>query len=241
MNMSDTWQKADNRRFLAALGAGLLVELAALGLMLPVLSHQTPPAHQPSVVKLSIATPPPAPKPPPPSPKPPPPTPKPPPPTPQPVTPPKPLPPPPRPSPHHVVHSVPPRPRPPPPKAQPPQPPTPPAPRLPPAPSLGEVDKFREAMREAVQAVASEVYPQEAQFEHETGAPLITFTYRDGVATNITLAQSCGIPRLDQAALQAARLAHFPLPPPDFAGKTYSVTVAVIFKLEGGSDDDDDG
>lgn len=236
MSTVDPWQTADNRRFLAALGAGLLVELAALGLALPVLSHQHPPANRPAVVQLSIATPPPAPKPPPPAPKPPPPQPKPPPPTPQPVTPPKPLPPPPpRPATHHIMHSVPPRPQPPPPKAP---PPTPPAPRLPPAPSAGQVDQFREAMREAVQAVAGEVYPQEAQFANETGAPLVSFNYRDGEASDITLAQSCGIPLLDKAALQAARLAHFPLPPPDFAGKTYSVTVAVIFKLNAGDGDD---
>ena len=193
------------------------------------------------MVKISVENPPPpAPKPPPPAPKPPPPQPAP----PQPVTPPKPVPPPPRPAPHHVIHhSVPPpRPAPPPPKATPPVPPapqTPPAPPLPPAPSLGEVDQFRLAMRNAVQAVANQVYPQAAQMAHEAGQPEVNFIYTNGTVTGISLARSSGYPLLDEAAMQAARIAHYPPPPPGFAGRSYTVTVVVIFQMAAASIDQD--
>ncbi|MDR3717869.1 MAG: TonB family protein [Bryobacteraceae bacterium] len=231
MNSSETWlaPAQDGRRFMAAIGIGLLVELAALALLLPVMSQKQPPARQQSVVKISIQAPPQAPKPPPPTPTPPPPKPQP----PQPVTPPKPAPaPPPRPAPQHAVHhSVPQRPAPPPPpQAAPPVPQTP-TPPMPPAPSLGEVDQFRSAMRSAVQSVANEVYPQAAQMAHETGAPEVTFTYYNGAVTDIALAHSSGFPLLDQAAIQAARIAHYPPPPSGFVGRTYTVTVEVIFQM----------
>jgi len=241
MNSSETWlaPAQDGRRFMAAIGIGLLVELAALALLLPVMSRQPPPARQQSVVKISIQAPPQAPKPPPPAPKAPPPKPLP----PQPLTPPKPvLPPPPRPAPHHAVHhSAPPRPAPPPPpsKAAPPVPQTSPTPPMPPAPSLGEVDQFRSAMRSAVQSVANEVYPQAAQMAHETGAPEVTFTYCNGAITGIALARSSGFPLLDQAAMQAARIAHYPPPPSGFTGRTYTVTIEVIFQMAAASVDGD--
>lgn len=152
MNAPETWLATpqDGRRFMAAIGIGLLVELAALALVLPVLSQPQPPARQQAVVKISIQAAPQPAKPPPPAPKPP--TPQP--PQPQPVAPPKPVPPPaPRPAPHHVAHhSAPPRPV-PPPKAAPPVPQTQPAPPVPqtppapPAPSQGEMDQFRAAIR----------------------------------------------------------------------------------------------
>ena len=251
MNSAGSWvaPAQENRRFMVAIGIGLLLELAALGLVLPAM-RQPPPALQQSVVKISVQqAPPPAPKPPPPAPKPPPP--------PQPVVPPKPapLPPPPKPVPapslpappppplprpaQHVVprHVAPPRPAtPPPPK---PVPPTPPAPALPPAPSLGQVDAFRLAMRGAVQAVANEVYPQAAQMAHESGTPEVNFIYRNGAVADITLARSSGYPLLDDAAMRAARIAHYPPPPPGFAGRTYTVTVAVVFQMAAPSIDAD--
>ncbi|WP_155992672.1 energy transducer TonB [Acidocella facilis] len=255
--MSGEWggEGHSNRRFLLAIGAGLLLEAGALGLLLPAMQHQQPPpAKQPAVVKVTIqAAPPPAPKPPPPVPQPPKPvTPPPPPvPTPAPPPPPKPVPapsvpkpPPPRPE-HHVVphHVAPPQPRPqpaPPPKPQPVTPPAPPAPALPPAPSQGEVDAFRLAMRNAVQGVANRVYPQAAQMAREGGTPEITFTYRNGVVSDIALAHSSGFPLLDQAALQAARIAHYPPPPAGFSGRVYDVTVVVIFRPGASQDFDAD-
>jgi periplasmic protein TonB len=248
--------QTDGRRFAVALGIGLLLELGALGLLLPAISHEETPATTPAPVKLSIIAPAPTPKPPPPTPAPakpvtppPPPTPAP----PKPVTPPPPLPaprppplpmapplppPPPRPAEHDIArHFVAPRPKyPPPPTPRPPQPPqpaaqTPPPPPTPPAPTGGQVDAFSAAIKRALQAHADQVYPQAAQLAHETGAPEITFTYLNGVVTGISLTRSSGFPLLDAAALKDARIASYPPPPHGFAGRVYHITVTVTFQM----------
>ncbi len=86
-------------------------------------------------------------------------------------------------------------------------------------------------MKQAVQAVANEVYPQAAQMAHETGQPQVSFTYLDGMVSNVALVQSCGYPLLDAAAMQAVRIAHYPPAPENFHGQTVSVTVSVIFQM----------
>jgi periplasmic protein TonB len=244
---SDKWMnpQAEGRRFAAALGFGLLLELGGLALLLPAISHKESPATVAAPVKLSIVAPAPAPKPPP-APKPVPPKPVTPPPPPKPVTPPPPPlpmapplpPPPPRAAAQHVIrHFVPPRPKyTPPPIPQPPQPSppverTPPPPPAPPAPTGGQVDAFSAAIKRALQAHANEVYPQAAQMARETGEPQLTFTYLNGVVTNITLTRSSGYPLLDQAALEDARIAAYPPPPQGFQGRTYYITVTVNFEM----------
>jgi protein TonB len=231
----------DGRRFALALGAGLLLELAGLFIMLPAMSHHESPADTPSVVKLSIVAP--APKPPaPPKPTPVPPKPVTPPP-PLPVAPPIPMPPPPplaRLAQHVVRHYVKPRVQPPP--ATPPVAQTPPAPPPPPAPAAptgGQVDAFSAAIKRALQAHANDVYPQAAQMAHETGSPQLTFTYLNGAVTGIAITQSSGFPLLDAAALQDARMAQYPAPPPGFAGRVYHITVSVDFVLSAASVDGD--
>lgn len=94
-------------------------------------------------------------------------------------------------------------------------------------------------MRAAVQGVANQVYPRAAQVAHETGTPEVTFIYRNGVVADIALARSSGFPLLDDAAMRAARIAHYPPPPPGFAGRTYTVTVAVVFEVAAPSLDGD--
>ena len=250
MNISEGWANpaCANRQFMLAVGVGLLLELAVIGLLSPMFLEHPPAKVQSSVVKVSI-TQPPAPKPPPPAPKPPPP---------KPVVPPKPVPPPPKPVPtpvlpkpppvpprpvrHVVEHHVPPPPRPAPPRPvqPPPKPVVPVAPALPPAPSQGKMDAFRTAMRDAVQSVANQVYPEAAQMAHEIGAPEVTFIYQNGVVTDIVLAHSSGFPLLDEAAMRAARIAHYPPPPSGFVGRTYKVTIAVIFQMVATSDFDSD-
>ena len=73
MNTPQPWldQAPDHKNFAAAAAAGLLLELAALALLLPMLATQPPPAQIAAPVKITIIAPP-APKPPPPAPKPPP-------------------------------------------------------------------------------------------------------------------------------------------------------------------------
>ena len=240
MNNATMWltpePEQDGRRFMAALGLGLALEFAALAVLVPVL-HHAPAATPPSVVKLTIQNPPP-PKPAPPKPvtPPPPPVSQP----PKPVTPPKPVPTP-RPAMHHVVRHLPPPPKhvAPPPPPPPVTPPAPSAPPAPPAPSPDQLGLFRQAMRDAVQAVANQVYPAAAQMTGQGGSAEVTFTYNDGQVTGIALTRSSGYPLLDQAALLAARVAHYPLPPQGFAGRTYSVTVEVIFRPAATSVDGD--
>jgi len=246
---SDSWTKpeADGRRFAVALGVGLLLELGALGLLLPAMSHQETPALTPSPVKLSIIAPAPAPKPPPtpvpPKPVVPKPVTPPPPPVPTPPAPPLPMappmpPPPPRPAAHHITRQfVAARPKyTPPPPPQPPQPPqpvaqTPPPPPAPPAPTGGQVDAFSAAIKRALQAHADQLYPQAAQAAHETGAPELTFIYLNGVVNGISLTRSSGFPLLDAAALEDARIAAYPPPPSGFAGRIYHITVTVSFQM----------
>ena len=231
--MNSSWLTPDtgNLRFATAMGVGLLLELAALGLLLPIMAHKETPALTPAVVKLSVITPP-APKPAPPVPVPPKPVAQ---PVVQPVA--KPLPPPPKPAPHHVVrhvvrHIPVPKPLPTPPQAvKPPPVPVPPQPVVPPAPSAGAVDVFSAAIKAALQAHANEVYPQSAQMAHEAGSPQLTFTYLNGVVSNIALTRSSGFPLLDAAALRDARIARYPAPPSGFTGRTYQITVAVDFRL----------
>lgn len=226
----------DRRNFAAALGVGLLIEVAAVALLLPTLNRPQPPAEIKAPVRLTIQVPappkPPAPKPPPPQPqpqpKPPPPQPKPPlPPPPKPV--PMPLPPPPpvpapRPRPypvHRVIHHPPVTP---PPRPVPVTPPPPPAPA---PPSAGQVDLFRAAIRRAVEQVANSVYPPTGR---EAGQVSITIDYLNGREISVRLAQSSGFPVLDEAALKAGRIAHYPPPPPAFANHVYSCTIKIIFR-----------
>ncbi|WP_298281029.1 energy transducer TonB, partial [Acidocella sp.] len=106
-------------------------------------------------------------------------------------------------------------------------------------PSADQLGLFRQSMRDAVQAVANQVYPAAAQMAGQSGAAEVTFTYDNGQVTGIALSRSSGYPLLDQAALQAARIAHYPMPPQGFAGRVYSVTVEVIFRAAATSVDGD--
>ncbi len=243
---AQTWLNppADGRRFLVAILLGIAIEAGALLAVLPMMVHRETPSDTASPVKLSIISPAPAPKPPaPPKPTPVPPKPVAPPPPPLPMAPPMPPPPPvARPAQHVIRHYVKPRVQTPPPVVPPPvaqTPPTPPPPAAPAAPTGGQLDVFQADMKRAVQSVVDQVYPQAAQMAHETGTPSVTFTYFNGRVTNIALGQSSGFPLLDRAALQAARIAPYPAPPPGFAGRTYEVTVSVIFELAAPSVDGD--
>ncbi|MDE8346056.1 MAG: energy transducer TonB [Acidocella sp.] len=234
---------SDGWRFSVALLLGVAIEGAALLALLPMVTHHEAPSDQAAPVKLSIISPAPVPKPPAPKPVPTPPKPVAPPQPPLPLAPPMPPPPPiARPAQHVIHHYVKPRVQTPPPVIPPPvmqTPPTPTPPAAPAAPTGGQIDLFQADIKRAVQSVVDQVYPQAAQMAHEIGTPSVTFTYLDGRVTNIELAQSSGFPLLDQAALQAARIAPYPAPPPGFAGRSYQITIAVIFELAAPSVDGD--
>lgn len=243
---SEFWmgEQTGGRRFMIAIFAGLLIEIAVLGAVIQFSHQQPPPSDHPTVVKLSIIAPappaPPAPKPPPPVPVPVPPKPVAPPP-PVPMAPPVPLPPPPpRPAEHHVVTHRPPPPRPAPvspPVQQAPPAPTPPPPPMPAAPSAGELDIFRAAMRDAVRRAA--VTPSAAQMAHEAGVARVSFTFLDGAVSNISIIASSGFTLLDAAAMQAVRDARYPAEPADMRGQAETVQVDVIFRRVATSVDSD--
>jgi protein TonB len=230
---------------MAAFAAGLLLEAAALAILLPVMTHRSPPAQTQSIIRLSVLAPaplaPPTPKP-------------------VPVAPPKPVAPPPLPPPpplplapplppalpapvapnrpviHHPQHLRHFRPQPvQPPVAQAPTPLVPPAPAPPPAPkavaqpSAGEVNLFQAQMNQAVQRAAIADYPQAAQMAQENGKVGIRFVFEDGAVRDAVILQSSGYPLLDAAALQAVRDAHYPPQPPDFAGEPHRITALVVF------------
>lgn len=231
MNSMETWldQTSGGRNFALALAAALALELVALALLLPILARPAPPAQVQGPVRLTIMVPP-APKPLPPVAKP---LPKPVPPVTKPlppVPPPKPVPVPrpvPRPIVHHVQHVAVHKPLPVPPVPAPPTP-VPPTPSPAPAPpSAGQLDMFRDAIRRAVQQVADSVHPQNAQ---ESGTVEIGISYLNGQAIGVRLIRSSGFPLLDAAALEAGRIAPYPPPPPAFANRIFSCTVAVIFQ-----------
>lgn len=249
---AETWltPPADGRRFAAAIAAGLAIELLALGVFLPWVAHRVPVAsNTPAPIKIAIIspTPPAPPKPPPPIPTPPKAvTPPPPPPLPTPtvpVTPPLPLPPP---VPHHIatrriprpVHHVitPPVVQPPPPLPATPPPPAPPQAAAAP-PSQDELAQFAAAMHRALQAAL--IFPDSAQMARESGTVRLHFVYLDGQVSSITVISSCGYPELDEAAVETARVAHYPPPPSDFAGHPEGMNVDVVFPAAAPSVDSD--
>jgi protein TonB len=89
------------------------------------------------------------------------------------------------------------------------------------------LDIFRAEMRNAIQATATGIEPNAAIMAHETGVTTISFTYLNGVVSNIVVVSSSGFPLLDNAAVEAVRIAHYPAPPPDFAGSPHTVTIPI--------------
>jgi protein TonB len=126
--------------------------------------------------------------------------------------------------------------QPPPPQPQTPPPPAPP-PAAPAAPSTDELAQFAAAMHRALQDAL--IFPDGAQMAHEYGVVRIRFLYLDGAVSDISVIRSSGFPELDAAAVETARVAHYPPPPQDFAGHTESVDVDVIFPQAAPSVDSD--
>jgi len=82
-------------------------------------------------------------------------------------------------------------------------------------------------IRDAVQAAVH--YPAAARMMSLTGRARVQLDYRNGAASP-ALVQSAGAPMLDDAALSAARTAHYPLPPPDIGDRLLRLLVWVEFQ-----------
>ena len=96
---------------------------------------------------------------------------------------------------------------------------------------------FEAELHRAVQEAL--IFPTAAQLDHEYGTVSVRFTYLDGVVSDISVVHSCGYPVLDAAAVETARSAHYPLPPPSFAGRTETLDIDVVFPLAAPSVDSD--
>ena len=106
--------------------------------------------------------------------------------------------------------------------------PPPPAPQ-PPAPARPDAS-FEARMREAIQTALR--YPEAARMSNLDGRARVSFTYRDGVVSNVQLVTSSGSSMLDAAAKAAVRDAAMPPPPQGFAGRTLNEAVWVYFNLD---------
>ncbi len=97
-----------------------------------------------------------------------------------------------------------------------------------PAHNADQEAAFEARIREAVQAAVR--YPVAARMMGLTGRARVELAYRTGVVTNVALAQSAGSPMLDEAAMTAARTAHYPPAPPDMGEHLLRFLIWVEFK-----------
>ncbi|MDB5780283.1 MAG: hypothetical protein JWR14_4700 [Caballeronia sp.] len=111
-----------------------------------------------------------------------------------------------------------------------PQVPTPPPPAAMPAaaPAVSNPN-FESAMRAAIQAALH--YPESARMAGMAGRTRISFRYRDGSISDVTLITSSGSAILDRAALTAVRDAAYPKPEPAQMGRSLDEQLWVTFNL----------
>jgi len=83
-------------------------------------------------------------------------------------------------------------------------------------------------IRDAVQAAVH--YPAAARMMGVTGRARVLLDYRSGSVSSPMLAQSSGASMLDEAALAAARAAHYPPAPAEIQGQLLRLLVWVEFK-----------
>ena len=96
-----------------------------------------------------------------------------------------------------------------------------------PARNLDHEAALEARIRDAVQAAVR--YPAAARMMSLTGRARVQLDYRSGTASP-ALVQSAGVQMLDDAALSAARNAHYPAAPPDVGDRLLRLLVWVEFK-----------
>ncbi len=98
-----------------------------------------------------------------------------------------------------------------------------------PHPRTADAEAALEArIRDAVQAAMH--YPASARMMGVTGRARLQLQYRGGGLLGSALLQSSGTSVLDDAALAAARTAHYPPAPPEIEGRTLLLLVWVEFR-----------
>lgn len=202
----------NGRNLILAVVIEILIGIVIAAIFIAQARHKQPPPPPNKVNVVTVAPPPPPPPPPPPK-------------TPQPPTPnmPKPQP----------LNEVPPIPSPiPVPGAIPPPPPPPPPQQAPPKPQVNVAEVRSRFYAEIHAAInAAKQYPRDAILAGATGTVTVSFDYKDGQVSNVTIARSSGNRSLDRAAMQAVRTAQMPKTPAVFAGQSMHFTVPVVFSL----------
>jgi protein TonB len=75
--------------------------------------------------------------------------------------------------------------------------------------------------------------PPAAIRQRREGRAQVRFSYVNGAVDSIALAQSSQSRLLDDAALQAVRLAAYPAPPPVLHGRRLALLLWIDFRLQG--------
>jgi protein TonB len=90
--------------------------------------------------------------------------------------------------------------------------------------------RFASDIEIAVQAAAA--MPRAAVRQHREGRTEIRFAYLDGQVESVAVARSSGSRLLDDAAVAAVRLAHYPPPPASLRGRRLPLPVWVDFRIQ---------
>ena len=98
-----------------------------------------------------------------------------------------------------------------------------------PAPDLSVVATLEQRIDQAVNAAKS--YPPTARRLGLQGRSQVSFSYRDGVVTEIALTRSSSADMLDRAALEAVRRAAYPAAPPSLAHRPLQLAVWLDFSM----------
>lgn len=92
--------------------------------------------------------------------------------------------------------------------------------------------RFGNDIQAAVRAAAT--MPEAAILQHRTGRAQVRFSYLDGHAEALALAQTSRSRLLDDAALAAVRRAHYPPPPAPLRGRRLKLLVWIDFSVRPG-------
>jgi protein TonB len=108
-----------------------------------------------------------------------------------------------------------------------------PAPEAPPAivpaENLAELTGFEAQLDAAVRAAAA--MPEAARRQHRTGGARLRFHYLDGAVDDVQIVESSQSRVLDDAAITAVRVAHYPAPPVRIRGRRLELLVRIDFRM----------
>jgi protein TonB len=99
------------------------------------------------------------------------------------------------------------------------------------ADNVAELGAFEARLDAAVRAAAA--MPVAARRQHRTGGARVGFRYRDGAVDDVRIIESSQSRLLDDAAMKAVRVAHYPAPPAGIRGRMLELLVRIDFRMDG--------